>query len=87
MPAYALLLELLVLALAVATGWFLGRGSAARAALDAETVDAVRREITELRALVARIKDTAWDERELDPALATVIIDEIRAYEKKELGS
>lgn len=87
MPVYGVLLELLILALAVTTGWFLGRGTAAREALDAAAVDAVRREITDLRALVARIKDTAWDERELDPALATVIIDEIRAYEKKELGS
>jgi hypothetical protein len=87
MPAAYLLIGLLVVALSGAVGYFLGRGAAGQQALDAATVEAVRREITDLRALLARIKDTAWDNRELDPALSTIIIDEIRTYEKKELGS
>ena len=50
-----------------------------------ETVERVRQEITGLRALMANLKDTAWDHRELDPNLSTIIIDEIRAYERREL--
>jgi hypothetical protein len=46
----------------------------------------LRRERAELRELLARVKDIAWDQRELDPSLSTIIIDEIRTYEKKELG-
>ncbi|WP_020578784.1 hypothetical protein [Actinopolymorpha alba] len=45
----------------------------------------LRREKAALRDLVARLKDLAWDQRELDPHLSTIIIDEIRTYEKKEL--
>lgn len=82
----AVLLEILVLALVFAVGYYTGRGSAARDRLDAEAVEKVRHEILGLRGLVARIKDLAWDNRELDPALSTIIIDEIRTYEKKELG-
>lgn len=84
MPPYGLILLLVVLAGVV--GYFMGRSTAARDAVDAATVDAVRAEITALRALVARIKDIAWDQRELDPNLSTIVIDEIRTYEKKELG-
>ncbi len=85
-PAYVLFLGLLLVVLAGVVGYFIGRSSAQQASLDAETVEAVRREITTLRALVNRVKDTAWDHRELDPALSTIIIDEIRQHEKKELG-
>jgi hypothetical protein len=46
----------------------------------------LRRERADLRELLARVKDIAWDQRELDPSLSTIIIDEIRTYEKKELG-
>jgi hypothetical protein len=45
----------------------------------------LRREKAALRSLVDRLKDIAWDQRELDPNLSTIIIDEIRTYEKKEL--
>jgi hypothetical protein len=86
MPAYALFMGLLLVVLAGAVGYALGRSAGARAELDAQTVEAVRREITALRALVADLKDTAWDHRELDPNLATIIIDEIRTYERRELG-
>lgn len=75
----------LVFVLAGAIGFLLGR-STATGGVDAATVEAVRRKDLELRELVARLKDIAWDNRELDPALSTIIIDEIRTYEKKELG-
>ncbi len=77
----------LVLVLAGAIGFLLGRSTAVTGGVDPATVEAVRRKDLELRELVARIKDIAWDNRELDPALSTIIIDEIRTYEKKELGS
>ncbi|MFZ2502098.1 MAG: hypothetical protein WAW88_05465 [Nocardioides sp.] len=35
-----------------------------------------------LRALVDDLKQTAWDHRELDSNLATIIIDDIRAFER-----
>ncbi len=50
-------------------------------------VSSLRKERARLRELVARVKDIAWDQRELDPNLSTVIIDEIRIHEKKELGT
>jgi hypothetical protein len=84
-PAYIVLLVLLLVALSGAVGYFAGRTAGDREAVDAATVDAVRREITGLRSLVGRLKDLAWDQRELDPALATIVIDEIRTHEKKEL--
>lgn len=80
------LLGVLVLVLAAGAGYAIGRSTAVRQDLDAATVDAVRREVLALRALVARLKDLAWDQRELDSTLSTIVIDEIRTYEKKELG-
>jgi hypothetical protein len=48
-----------------------------------------RVELNHLRNLVDDLKDTAWDHRELDSALATIIIDKIRTHERRnrELGS
>lgn len=86
MPVYIVGLVGLLVILAGVVGYFLGRSTAAQAGVDAAQVEAVRREIATLRALVQRVKDTAWDHRELDPNLATIIIDEIRTHEKKELG-
>ena len=42
-----------------------------------------------LRALVDDLKETAWDHRELDSPLSTIVIDKIRTYERhrRELGS
>lgn len=85
MPVYVLFMGLLLVVLAGAVGYALGRSSARTAELDAETVNRIRHEITGLRALMASLKDTAWDHRELDPNLATIIIDEIRAHERREL--
>ena len=47
-----------------------------------------RTELNRLRALVDDLKETAWDHRELDSALATILIDKIRAHERRnrELG-
>lgn len=50
------------------------------------TAARLRRERAELRQLIERLKDLAWDQRELDSHLSTIVIDEIRTYEKKELG-
>jgi hypothetical protein len=48
-----------------------------------------RAELNALRTLVDDLKETAWDHRELDSALATIIIDKIRTHERRnrELGS
>jgi len=49
-----------------------------------------RRELERLRVLVDDLKETAWDHRELDSALSTIIIDKIREHERRnrpELGS
>jgi len=47
-----------------------------------------RVELERLRNLVDDLKETAWDHRELDSALATIIIDKIRLHERRgrELG-
>jgi hypothetical protein len=47
-----------------------------------------RSELEALRALVDDLKETAWDHRELDSPLATIVIDMIRSYERhrRELG-
>jgi hypothetical protein len=42
-----------------------------------------RQELERLRILVDDLKQTAWDHRELDSALATIVIDKIRAYERR----
>lgn len=47
-----------------------------------------RDELNGLRALVDDLKETAWEHRELDSALSTIMIDKIRQYERRgrELG-
>ncbi|HEY0776317.1 MAG TPA: hypothetical protein VGD51_19690 [Nocardioidaceae bacterium] len=48
-----------------------------------------RDELDRLRMLVDDLKQTAWDHRELDSALSTIVIDKIRAHERRgrpELG-
>ena len=48
-----------------------------------------RAELSGLRGLVGDLKDIAYDHRELDSALATIMIDRIRTYERqqRELGN
>ena len=43
-----------------------------------------RAELLGLKALVDDLKETAWDHRELDSPLATIIIDKIRTHERRE---
>ena len=47
-----------------------------------------RSELEALRALVDDLKETAWEHRELDSPLSTVVIDKIREHERRrrELG-
>jgi hypothetical protein len=78
-----LLVVLVVLGLG-AMIYLLSAGSASRALNQRE-----RAELDGLRALVDDLKETAWDHRELDSPLSTIIIDKIRQYERRgrELGS
>jgi hypothetical protein len=82
----ALFAELVVLVLAGVVGYNLGRGSSERTVVDAAESQRLREENVALRGLVGRLKDLAWDHRELDSALSTILIDEIRTYERKQLG-
>ncbi len=43
-----------------------------------------RAELWALRGLVDDLKETAWDHRELDSPLATIIIDKIRVHERRQ---
>ena len=47
-----------------------------------------RAELDSLRTLVDDLKETAWEHRDLDSPLSTIIIDKIRSYERhrRELG-
>ncbi len=47
-----------------------------------EVLDAQRRALTAER-FIDRLKELAWDHRDVDPALATILIDEIRQFERK----
>ena len=41
-----------------------------------------RAELRRLKELVEDLKEIAWDHREIDPDLATIVIDTIRASER-----
>jgi hypothetical protein len=43
-----------------------------------------RVELARMRELVADLKDIAYDHRELDSALATILVDRIRTYERQQ---
>jgi type II secretory pathway component PulM len=76
------LLEMLgVLALLGVMIYLVGAGTASRALNQSE-----REELNDLRALVDDLKETAWDHRELDSALSTIMIDKIRAHERRSRG-
>lgn len=74
----------LVLGVVALMMYFFGSGAASRALSQQE-----REELVRLRTLVDDLKETAWDHRELDSALATIVIDKIRESERRgrELGS
>lgn len=42
--------------------------------------------LTAHQDLLAKIRETAWDNRDLDSALATIILDDIRSWERKTQG-
>ncbi|HET7532359.1 MAG TPA: hypothetical protein VFJ83_04360 [Nocardioidaceae bacterium] len=80
-PLLGILLVLGFLGLMI---YLFSAGAASRALNQQE-----RNELNQLRALVDDLKETAWDHRELDSALSTIMIDKIREYERRgrELGS
>ena len=45
-----------------------------------------RAELEALRTLVDDLKETAWEHRELDSPLSTIIIDKIRSHERRLRG-
>jgi hypothetical protein len=45
-----------------------------------------RQELNGLRELVDDLKETAWEHRELDSPLSTIVIDKIRTYERGQRG-
>lgn len=45
-----------------------------------------RSELESLRVLTDDLKETAWQHRELDSPLATIIIDMIRSHERRDRG-
>lgn len=73
----------ILLGIVAAVMFFFGSGAASRALNQQE-----REELVGLRTLVDDLKETAWDHRELDSTLATIMIDKIRTYERRgrELG-
>jgi hypothetical protein len=42
-----------------------------------------RGELDALRVLVDDLKETAWEHRELDSPLSTIVIDKIRSHERR----
>lgn len=77
---FALVLGILVVAVIVLSG----RGN------ERVLAERDRQELERLRILVDDLKQTAWDHRELDSALSTIIIDKIREHERRnrpELGA
>lgn len=67
-----------VLACLGAVIYLVSAGAASRALDQRE-----RRELDGLRVLVDDLKETAWQHRELDSALSTIIIDKIREHERR----
>jgi hypothetical protein len=74
---------LVVVVIVVAMVWLIARLANQNAALQA--LDRRERaELMHLRALVDDLKETAWDHRELDSPLSTIIIDKIRTHERQQ---
>jgi hypothetical protein len=74
---------LLVLGFLALMIYLFSAGAASRALNQRE-----RDELERLRTLVDELKETAWDHRELDSALSTIMIDKVREHERRgrELG-
>jgi hypothetical protein len=84
------LIEILLVLLILGAGavWLVNMVAASRpdsgSARDRADLERARAELAGLRELVADLKDTAYDHRELDSALATIMIDRIRTYERQQ---
>lgn len=82
MAAFGPLLGIvLVLGLLAVIMYAFSAGSTSRALSQQE-----RDELYRLRDLVDDLKETAWEHRELDSPLSTIIIDEIRRSERRGRG-
>jgi hypothetical protein len=69
---------LLVVGLLAVIMYAFSAGTASRALNQQE-----REELYRLRDLVDELKETAWDHRELDSPLSTIVIDKIRQSERR----
>lgn len=79
MAAFGSLLGvLLVVGLLAVILYAFSAGTASRALTQQE-----REELNRLRDLVDDLKETAWEHRELDSPLATIVIDKIRQSERR----
>ncbi len=45
---------------------------------------AAQQRATEAARFIDRLREIAWDHRDVDPALSTIFIDEIRQFERKQ---
>lgn len=82
MAAFGPLLGIvLVLGLLAVIMYAFSAGSTSRALSQQE-----REELYRLRDLVDDLKETAWEHRELDSPLSTIIIDKIRRSERRGRG-
>ena len=62
--------------------WFVARGSVSRALARPEPTQAQRSRGTALEELVVDLRETAWDHRDIHPAMATIMLDKIRTFER-----
>jgi hypothetical protein len=69
---------LLVVGLLAVIMYAFSAGTASRAVNQQE-----REELNRLRDLVDDLRETAWEHRELDSALSTIIIDKIRSSDRR----
>ena len=78
---------LLVVAVIAGVGWLVVR--LVNQAGPSSSLDHRRErdELLGLRDLVDDLKETAWDHRELDSPLATIVIAKIRRYERRRRNS
>jgi hypothetical protein len=74
MPYAFLVIAMLAIALLGAAAYFSAQAR----------VRAAQAEARRLETLVEDVKELAWSHRELDPALATIIIDTIRTAQRED---
>jgi len=90
-PVILVATAVIVIAILALAALFLG-GQKGRDAGGSDLARRDRAELERLRAFIDDLKETAWDHRDIDPALSTIFIDKIRTFERdrnqgnKELG-